>query len=126
MTKTEELLVLAQDLRRSNYEDGSTCTVSRDVRDKAAAALREYAATMDAPEHVHEWFRMGHFKPGQVRCMGCGVFSEQTDYTHPPAPTTPLTDADLWRIWNCAVGAPNHETFKGCCRAVLAAQEAKK
>ena len=47
-------------------------------------------------------------------------------YTHPPAPTTPLTDADLWRIWNCAVGVPNHETFKGCCRAVLAAQEAKK
>ena len=43
-------------------------------------------------------------------------------FPHPPAPSVPLTDADLWCIWNCAVGAPNHETFKGCCRAVLAAQ----
>ena len=60
MTKIQELLALAQDLRRSNYEDGSTCTVSRDVRDKAAASLREYAGMLGTVQKLRPDFLAGY------------------------------------------------------------------
>ena len=47
-------------------------------------------------------------------------------YTHPPAPTTPLTDAEIEELWFNVEAGEDVAAAKEFARAVLAAQEAKK
>lgn len=30
-------------------------------------------------EHIHQWFSAGGFKPGQIRCITCGMWGEEVD-----------------------------------------------
>ena len=127
MTKTEEMMALADSLERGYF---GHCA-------NAAAALREYAATMD--QEPVAWLYTCQ-KPG-TQTVYASV-DENDSYhwpidqwksivktplfAHPPAPTTPLTDEEIDTLRGMNIvrnkGALNSLAF---ARAVLAAQEAK-
>ena len=61
--------------------------------DEAKELLKElidmdYAAAVDAirashlrpvpVQHAHQWFRTGEMKPGQMRCIACGKWGQET------------------------------------------------
>ena len=47
---------------------------------KEIAALRQAIAEAEKPiavQHLHEWFRTGGMKPGQIRCISCGQWGQE-------------------------------------------------
>lgn len=64
--------------------------MTKDEAQKLLAQLvdMDYAAAIDAirgsylnpipVNHRHEWFRTGEMKPGQMRCISCGKWGQET------------------------------------------------
>ena len=140
MTKTE-LLALADALDNLPTPEGFITDV-----EEAAAALCEYAATMDAEPVAwrYRWPATAQYlstnweyastpeKPRLLEPSNGDRCELQPLYTHPPAPITsrtPLTYDELDKLfmdWNAKCWGSPSEAHHRFARAVLAAQEAKK
>ena len=143
MTTKSELLALADALEGNVKHWSLTVTMPQ-----ASAALREYAATMDAepvawqyrwtnpgnralqPDEMLEWKPIEHPNWQTLqqeiadleayRYDGKPCYEVRKLFAHPSAPTTPLTDKEIAAVWH------DGHSVMTFARAVLAAQQENK